>query len=194
MSTDIAIRAPREGKWGEIANLLRVCFADEVAVGGTPDTPESVAELQRSGNHLLVMEVGGKIIGFVYLDPSREGAFKLALEPALRGKGYGKQLMEAADEKARSLAWKRLLVGVMDTKQSLVSYYQDLGYKDTGERGEMISRPGYTGPERQLIILGKRLTQIRSNTGKGNRNDAAKRSKHKRDVAKASRRRNRPKK
>jgi GNAT superfamily N-acetyltransferase len=159
LSTDIAIRPPGEAEWTAIANLLRVCFADEgPEVGGTIDTAESVAALQQSGKHLLVMEVGDRIIGFVYLDPKRKGAFRLAVDPGFRGMDYGRQLMEAAEAKARTFGWERLLLGVRDTKQTLVPYYHRLGYADTGERYEMEAHPGYGGPKHYFIILSKRLT------------------------------------
>src|ERR1700682_2687914 len=92
---DFVIRAPREGESAEIADLLRACFADEgPEIGGRVDTPESVATLQQSGNHLLTMGVGGRIVGFIYLDPLRKAAFKLAVHPSFRGMNHGQRLME----------------------------------------------------------------------------------------------------
>jgi len=156
--TDFVIRPPRDSEWAEIADLLRVCFADEgPEIGGTAFTTESVAALQKPGSHLRVMEVAGKIIGFVYLDKQLKAASKLAVDPSFQHRGYGKQLMRAAEKKARAIGWTKLLVGVLDTKQELVAYYRSLGYAETGDRHPMDSYPGYTVPVHEMIILSKKL-------------------------------------
>ncbi len=97
------------------------------------------------------------IVGFVYVDPVRKAAFKLAVNPNFRRMNSGRRLMEAAEAKARTLGWDQLLVGVMDTKESLVAYYNRLGYADTGERKKMEPSAGYAGATRHFIILSKSL-------------------------------------
>lgn len=150
------------------------------------------------------MEVGEPIVGFVYLDVERKAAFKLAVDPKCRGVDHGKRLMDAVEAKARILNWERLLVGVMDSKQRLIPYYQRLGYAETGEHNAMDASPGYAGPAHYFIILSKRLREegtksrmrvdLHGSNALESRKEAARRKKHKRDVVMASRRRNRRKK
>jgi GNAT superfamily N-acetyltransferase len=160
MSVKPTIRAPREDEWEQLARLLRVSFQDEgPEIGGTIDTAESVSGLRRYGNQLFLMELGARLVGFVYLDIERKAAFKLAVDPEFRNKGYGRKLMEAAEKRAQALGWNRLLVGVMDNKQSLLTYYGNLGYSATGDLKPHDADPGYTGPVHYFIILGKSLVE-----------------------------------
>ena len=159
MTAHAIVREPHDGEWREIADLLRVCFADEgPEIGGIAPTAELVEEFQRSGDHLLVAEVRKRIVGFVRLAVSgRARASQLAVDPKCRRMGYGKRLMEEVEAEAKTLGREELRLAVMGTKESLVAYYERLGYTRTGERGKMETVPGYSGPKHEVTILSKKL-------------------------------------
>lgn len=151
------IRPAREGDFAEIVALLRLCFADEIAIAGCEDTPESLARLQEAGRRLLVMEAERTIIGFVYLEILRFAASKLCRFPDPKWKGYGEQLMSRAEEVARNeLRWKAIHVGVIHMKPWLIRYYENLGYTVL-RQAEMSTCPEYKGPQHSVTILSKSL-------------------------------------
>jgi ribosomal protein S18 acetylase RimI-like enzyme len=122
---------PHDGDWPAIEALMRVCFEDEVKAGGHSDTAESLASLCRAGGWCRVMALGEKIIGFVCLDHQSPhlSASKLAVAPEFRHKGYGAQLMIAAENAARALGVQKLCVAVMESNSLLRDWYMErLGY------------------------------------------------------------------
>jgi ribosomal protein S18 acetylase RimI-like enzyme len=154
----LCIRRATPDDYAGIVALLKCCFADEgPEIGGTPDTLESVAKLQASGDELLVLEKENVIVGFVEVNPRRRAAFKLAVLPPWRRRGIGQSLMEAAEKYAVSSGWGELLVGVMKAKPTLVQYYSRLGYLDEGREEVLATQPGYVGPESRITIMRKPL-------------------------------------
>jgi ribosomal protein S18 acetylase RimI-like enzyme len=150
------IRCARPDDYPAIVELLDLCFSDEGPdIGGTPDTLESIAELQAAGHQLLVAEKENVVVGFVSVHPGVRAAFRLAVLPACRKLGYGRALMDAAENYARASGWSELLVAALKSKSHLVGYYKGLGYLDEGREEVMGTYYGYRGPETPLNVLRK---------------------------------------
>jgi hypothetical protein len=52
----------------QLADLMRICFKEELEEGGIPDTAESLAAKHSDGRWSRVMVMGTRVIGFVCLD------------------------------------------------------------------------------------------------------------------------------
>lgn len=142
----------------QIVTLLAACFGDEgPEMGGTPDTIETLAASRMAGHGLIVLECDGAIVGFVDVNPQFGAAFKLAVEPSCRSRGYGALLMQAAELLAIDSHWSEMLVGVMESKPHLLRYYAKLGYVDEGRREHMEIHAQFSGPPPVIIVLRKDL-------------------------------------
>ncbi|MDQ6757238.1 MAG: GNAT family N-acetyltransferase, partial [Bacteroidota bacterium] len=57
----------------------------------------------------------------------------LTVSPTLQGKGVGKSLLNAAEEKAKQLQCKKIKMTVISVREELIKWYERHGYKDTGK-------------------------------------------------------------
>lgn len=104
----------------------------------TRTTTAEIAELTQAGE-LIVDEDGGAIVGVVHVRQldSETGEFgMLAADPALRGRGIGRDLVRFAEDVIRD-AGRRYMqlellvprVGVLESKVFLEGWYHRLGYR-----------------------------------------------------------------
>ncbi len=69
----------------------------------------------------------------------------------LRGKGYGKQMLQLAIEKAkREFGAKKITLGVFDNNPSALHCYESVGFKVTGTASYIIDGEKWTGKEMEL--------------------------------------------
>ncbi len=92
---------------------------------------DPVAAYIEPGGQILIAEQGGEQVGCVALAPDGSGAYelsKMAVSPALRGRGIGRLLLEATIEHARSLGATSLFLGSNAKLASAVHLYEELGF------------------------------------------------------------------
>jgi ribosomal protein S18 acetylase RimI-like enzyme len=65
---------------------------------------------------------------------------QMAVLSGLQGKGYGKALMQFAENLARDRGYKKL---VMHARKTAIGFYEKLGYKKVGEEFQELSIPHY---------------------------------------------------
>ena len=65
---------------------------------------------------------------------------QMAVWSGLQGKGFGKALMQFAENLARDRGYKKI---TMHARKTAVGFYEKLGYKITGDEFEEISIPHY---------------------------------------------------
>ena len=77
-----------------------------------------------------------KIIGCVNLQQHENKIYlgMLSVLPHLQGLGIGKYLLTAAEEYAQQLQCSVIYMTVISLRTELISWYNRLGYRDTGER------------------------------------------------------------
>jgi len=92
-------------------------------------------------------------------DGHRGWVYYLAVDAAQRGRGLGRQMMEACEDWVRSRGIPKIQLMVRATNQGTIGFYEHLGYADS-----------------EVVVLGHRLdgwSQIRQPreraTGDGNR-------------------------
>jgi GNAT superfamily N-acetyltransferase len=107
---------------------------------------------------LLVAELGETLIGCVNLSrrPKR-GCYLglLCIEPTLQAGGYGKQILAAAEQVARTdFNADHIIMTVIDTRTELIAYYERRGYLWTGETCDF---PVALDPPMFMVILRKSI-------------------------------------
>ena len=95
---------------------------------------------------LLVGEVGGEIAGAVMagFDGVRGWIHHLAVAPECRRRGFGSQLVRAAEVGLRKLGCPKVNLQVRPANQGVVAFYRSLGY-EIEERVSMGRRLEGTG-------------------------------------------------
>lgn len=97
------------------------------AEGKTFILPRSPAELYESVRNFIVLEADGRIVGCCAVKPFWEDLGELrslAILEDYRGRGYGKKLVEAAVEDAKSTGLAKLF-----TLAKIPEYFESLGFK-----------------------------------------------------------------
>jgi GNAT superfamily N-acetyltransferase len=87
--------------------------------------------VEPGGDVLLARDGEGRVIGCVALEPAGEGVFelsKMAVEPAARGRGTGRQLLNAAIDRARALGACSLFLGSNRRLTTAVGLYESAGF------------------------------------------------------------------
>lgn len=101
------------------------------------------AIVDRSGDVLIVRD-GGEIIGCVALVRSSDDVFelsKMTVLPAVRGRGIGRQLIEAAIARARELGATTLFLGSNTRLANAVHLYEAAGFQHVSS--DQIPLPPY---------------------------------------------------
>ena len=82
----------------------------------------------------LVAEKGGAPVGCVYVEERGERGYfgLLAVDPAEHGKGLGRMLVEAAEDRFRRAGCRAVDISVVDLRTELPPFYRRLGYVETG--------------------------------------------------------------
>jgi len=117
----------RELNLAWITEHFRVEDADRRALGD----PEGY--ILGHGGHIFIAEAEGEVVGVCALLHNDDGSFelaKMAVDPAVRGRGVGRALGEAAIEKARALGAPRVEL-LSNTKLApAITLYRSLGFVD----------------------------------------------------------------
>jgi GNAT superfamily N-acetyltransferase len=81
-------------------------------------------------------EVGGRLLGSVWLEPGMGGAWYLGLlnvRPDLQDRQLGRTLLAAAEQRAKAEGARRIRISVINVRDSLIAWYLRRGYTLTGE-------------------------------------------------------------
>lgn len=101
----------------------------------------------------IVAEVDGEIVGFVGVgtsrDPGTDGElFTIYVLPELWGRGIGRRLIEAGEERLRALGHRSVILWVLETNAQARRFYESAGWTADGER-------------RPIEILGQAVPEVR---------------------------------
>ena len=103
--------------------------------GQRTDAEEIARLLDARNSMILLAEVGDELLASVHLEEYEEGAYlgMLAVRPDLQGRGIGKCLMAAAEQRAAA-EWQagKMLMTVIHLRHELIAFYQRCGYARTG--------------------------------------------------------------
>jgi RimJ/RimL family protein N-acetyltransferase len=116
---------------------------------------EQRLDLHRRFPASFVAEVGGEIVGFVGVGPSRdpdaEGElYTIYVAPAHWGTGLGRELIRAGEERMRELGYRRVVLWVLEGNTRAERFYESAGWSADGER-RSIEFAGQSLPEVRYV-------------------------------------------
>jgi ribosomal protein S18 acetylase RimI-like enzyme len=146
--TQLRLREMAEAEWGHYRAKLtasyirqRVDFAGESEEFATETAHRQMAGLwpggrPAEGQHVFVAEVADEAVGVLWLAVKREGGpvdqgwiFDVEIDGPFRGRGYGRSLMQAAEDKARELGCASLGLNVFGGNEAAIGLYRSLDYQ-----------------------------------------------------------------
>jgi acetyltransferase len=105
------------------------------------------ASLEDDGRDVLVAESGGELVGMAHIAPSgaanaphRAEVQRVAVDPAVRGSGVGRRLMQAVEEAALERGLTLLWLTTHDGSDAC-AFYEAVGYTKLGVMPDYSRRP-----------------------------------------------------
>jgi len=154
----IRVRLATAADAPRVIALVNAAFTVETFVEGTRIDEQRLAEMMRDGNLLVAQDGSGRIAAVVYVEVrGTRGYFgMLAVDPAQQGAGYGRKMVEAAEEFCRDRGCEAIDITVLSLRPELTPFYRKLGYVETGTDAHL-SIPLKPGYECHAILMSKRL-------------------------------------
>jgi ribosomal protein S18 acetylase RimI-like enzyme len=92
----------------------------------------------KSDGALLVYreDSAGPLLGTAWLNPETDGVWSMGLltvRPELQNRQLGRTLLAAAEMYASERGAKRIRIGVLHVRDTLIAWYERRGYRATGE-------------------------------------------------------------
>jgi len=107
------------------------------------NTEKLLGELRNIYSEFYFLQVDYSVVGYLKLNESAaqtdindtEGLEieRIYVRQQFQGKGYGKELMEFALERARSLKKKYAWLGVWEKNESAIAFYKKIGFQQAGK-------------------------------------------------------------
>ena len=155
----IRLRPAATADMPRLITLINSAFAVETFFEGPRIDSERLAALMARGRILVAVDRRGRMLASVYME--RRGARgylgMLAVDPARQGKGLGRHMVEAAENRFRRQRCEAADITVLSLRPELPPIYRKLGYVETGTEEFHPSVPLKPGIECHCIVMSKRL-------------------------------------
>ena len=150
--------APIILSWIKDETAFRKWSADRYPV--YPPMPENMLAQYESGVIFPFTAIDGerKVVGHIMLRYPNLSKTVIRLgfvivDDNLRGKGYGKQMLRLAIQKAKNeFGAKKITLGVFDNNPSAFHCYESVGFKVIGTDSYQIDGEEWTGKEMEITI------------------------------------------
>lgn len=131
---DIRVRSATADDAARVAALVNQAFAIErfFVDGDRTDEDEVRALMARGG--FLCAEVGGELVGCVFLEVRGERGYfgMLAVSPAQQKAGIGRRLVAECEARLRAAGCAAVDIKIVDLRRELPPFYRTLGYRESG--------------------------------------------------------------
>jgi ribosomal protein S18 acetylase RimI-like enzyme len=156
------IRPAVLGDEGALSDLDVATWAPDNAVSPKPEPGSVFFDLGHPPEQFLVAERGGRIVGFIRLVqpvalPSGDHVRQIqgfAVDPAERGQGLGRMLLEAVCEEARRQGARRITLRVLSVNTRARKLYEAAGFTVEGVLPEEFLIDGRYVDD---VLMGRRL-------------------------------------
>lgn len=93
-----------------------------------------IAQLMQSGSFLVAHGVDGALAACVYVELHGRRAYMgmLAVDPSLQGRGLGRRMIAAVENRARESGCSGIDIKIVDRRVELPPLYRALGFTDNG--------------------------------------------------------------
>jgi L-amino acid N-acyltransferase YncA len=160
IATAIVVRDLRPGDWPEVSRI----YAEGIATGNATfetEVPSREAwDTAHLGEHRLVAERDGRVVGWIALVPvSRRACYAGVAEVSVyvagdaRGEGIGSQLLAAVVERSERAGLWTLQTGVFPENEASLALLRRFGFRAVGTR-ERIGQ--LHGLWRDVVLLERR--------------------------------------
>ena len=131
------IRRMCEADLDQVTALEQEIFSDPWTRG------DFAAEISAQGHCYLVVEEEGEILGYCgYWGVAGEAQiFNVAVRPASRGRGSGRQMMEALMNQGKEDGLTEFTLEVRISNEPAIRLYHGLGFQDVGIRKRFYQKP-----------------------------------------------------
>jgi ribosomal protein S18 acetylase RimI-like enzyme len=101
---------------------------------GDRTSANEVVRLMDTGAFLVLEDPSSTIVGCVYLKLQDGRAYfgMLSIAPSRQGRGLGRLLIEAVEERARARGCRYVDIHIVNLREELPDFYRRLGYVDHG--------------------------------------------------------------
>lgn len=142
-----------------LAAVVNAAFAIETFIAGTRTDEQDLARLMHAGNFLIGENESGEPAAAVNVEirGSRGYLGMLAVHPRHQGKGWGRIMVEAAENYFRQRNCTVVDMHILSLRSELPPFYRKLGYEETGIEEFRPSRPIKPGVECHCIVMSKAL-------------------------------------
>ena len=113
------------------------------------------AMLQHPNAVILKYEEASQLTGCVYLEQKGNALYlgMLTVSPEAQAGGIGKQLMAAAEQRAKDLHCRAITMTVITVRHELIAWYERRGYRATGETKPFPNDPNFGLPRQPLAFI-----------------------------------------
>lgn len=88
------------------------------------------------GALLVYRDSDGPLLGTAWLNPETDGVWSMGLltiRPELQNQQLGRRLLAAVEQYAHERGARRMRIGVLHVRDTLIAWYERRGYRATGE-------------------------------------------------------------
>ena len=146
----MVLREAVESDYAEVIDLANLAYRGREGTAPSWNIEKGIVSGQRLDDSLLQEELGAKpdgallvyrddaggpLLGTAWLNPEGDGVWSMGLltvRPELQNRQLGRGLLAAAEEYARERGAKRMRIGVLHVRDTLIAWYERRGYRKTG--------------------------------------------------------------
>ena len=173
------LRKAEPADYAEVIDLANLAYRGREGAVPSWNIERGIVGGQRLDNSLLREELaakpdgallvyredpGGPLLGTAWLNPESDDVWSMGLltvRPELQNQHLGRRLLAAAETYASERGAKRMRIGVLHVRNTLISWYERRGYRATGETEPYPSEdPRFGTPLREnlhFLIMEKQI-------------------------------------
>lgn len=147
----MVLRKATEADYDEIIDLANLAYRGREGATPSWNVEKGIVGGQRLNQLLLHDELAAKadgallvyreephgpLLGTAWLNPEEDDVWHLGLltvHPDLQNRQLGRRLLAAAEDYARERGAKRIVIGVLHVRHTLIAWYERRGYRKTGQ-------------------------------------------------------------
>lgn len=141
-----AFRKARPDDLAAIVALTAAAYAPYTSLFGAPPIPVTEDYTPRiERGEVWLLESGADLAGLIVIErhPDHAMIFSVAVSPAFQGKKLGTELLDFAEEQARSWGVPEVRLYTNSRMERNIAIYTAYGFRETGRRANP-HRPGWT--------------------------------------------------
>lgn len=131
---ELHIRTATAADQERLIPLINAAFSLEIFLEKPRIDPERFAAAMEKGVILVGEDATGTTLASVYTEVRGQRGYigMLAVDPSRQRSGFGRRMMQAAEDRLRSLGCTAVDINVLSLRPELLPLYRKLGFVETG--------------------------------------------------------------